>query len=1535
MICSRLRSAGCGPRRSRRLRPSRFCALPILAVFLVGLFSQGSPYEVGWAWIETDSQEPLAATALYGGFDATGALIWEAAIEATQPMRRGRVYVERTATTRTAVALVNPGEDALTVTAVLRDREGTEVGRRGLTIEAGKQAARFIDEWFPAELVPGDDFIGSLTMLAEDPDSEFAAVTLRENLNGRGEPIYATLPVASMDVQSDGGSNVDVLAFPQIAGGAGLITQLVLVNPFEVAIQGRIDFFRAGGSPLLLYLGDEPVSGVDFLLAGNGVFRAELSSPQEIRSGYGVLHVESGSPLPRGTAIYRRQVGSALSEAGVNGMRPTHHVRLLVNEVGSGTGVAVAPLGDPLALVHFELTGMDGTPVDSLDRAIGPEQTAYHSVELFSGMPPGFIGLLDISSNQPFAAASLKTTTNSRGEYLVTTLPVADLTNPPAGARWIIPQIGFGSDLSTRLIILPASGAPATAQGVVHFVRFDGSPMPVPVYGTPQSALPFEIDPRGVWRFDPATEVRAADILLEREIVLQIGQTLQLNPVVVDDRGIGHSSIRLDYRILGLDIASVDRSGWISGLREGAATLIVASGDLVRTATVTVVAATPVLVGAAVDHLAIDASGRFLLAGSQDQVIRRSADPSTRADLYAGVPLVSGYRDGPRLDALFNDPSFLAFDTDSQTLYVSDRGNHRIRMVTPDPDGEVRTLELNGPPLERPEGLAFDVEGNLWVADSDLHTVGRIDLQAGTYEVVAGQPGEAGFRDGPAGESLFQSPHGLAFEGQSVLEQLAGERLGDPPPVSILVADTGNGVVRRIIRDGSGSEIRWQVETVGVGATSHRGRRFPLASQQTGSLMEAPTGVSLDPFGDIAVTDRSMGEFLLILPSGDLISALPGESHAVDVLATKDGSFLVTEGPHGVARVVFGNPTIVDIVRAPAGPGEESVTVIGSNFTPETAVLVERGEVIRPHLIDSHALSFVMPSTALRGGFELWVQNRGGLDVASLPARPCQGVVTLADPNLEAAVREALDLDASQPLTCQWVASLSWLEATSRDIQSLEGLQNFTGLRGLFLGGNRISDLSPLSALFQIDRLSVYDNQLADLAPLSGLSDLTSLHLERNHVSDLSPLSPLEKLQDLGLDGNLIQDLSPLAELDSLTNLSLSSNWVEDLSPLADLTQLQQVVVSDNDISDVAPLAGLEHLRSLVLGSAGGGNRVSDVTPLGGLVGLENLDLSNNPVTDLSPLVDLDQLERFHMDRFNSTGPLPDLTPLADLEALTELGLANNSLDDLTFLASCSQLEILRIPRNRIRDLTPLRNLTHLNLLEATGNQISDLSPIADLSRLETLLLGENPISDLTPVSSLTELGWLDLAQNPQIRDFSPLIGLVNLEYLSLRGDLLRDVSWLEQADRLRTLDLGQNQIGDLQPLTSLTGLTALALDQNRVREIEALGGLTQLEQLILADNAVSDIGPLQGLEQLRNLSLERNLVTDLRPLVDNSGLGVGDSLNVRQNLLGEDDCADLGALISRGVRVTHDAPCPACPIPDAPQSQARFPGWELRAKPD
>ena len=582
------------------------------------------------------------------------------------------------------------------------------------------------------------------------------------------------------------------------------------------------------------------------------------------------------------------------------------------------------------------------------------------------------------------------------------------------------------------------------------------------------------------------------------------------------------------------------------------------------------------------------------------------------------------------------------------------------------------------------------------------------------------------------------------------------------------------------------------------------------------------------------------------------------------------------------------------------------------------------------------ALSIVLASTRVAAEVAGEFRTPGGTETAD------SETVEIPDVALRSAVEAALGKTPGDAITRDEMATLVGLVATG--VAQLAGIEHAINLRSLSAYSGTLSDLSPLAALTALDLLYLGGNEIADVSPLADMTALDVLFLRGNEVAELSPLAGMTSLTTLELSDNQIADVSPLAGLTALGVLSLGQNEIADVSPLAGMTALTELYLGYNEIADVSPLAGMTSLTTLELSH----NQIADVSPLAGMTSLTTLELSDNQIADVSPLAGLTALTELYL-RGNE---IADVSPLAGMTALTELGLGGNEIVDVSPLAGMTALTLLDLAWNEIADVSPLAGMTAfvwldlgwneiadvsplvgmtaLTELPLDGNQIIDVSPLAGMTALVRLYLSNNEIADVSPLAGMTALTTLYLGNN-QIADVSPLAGMTSLTTLELSDNQIADVSPLADMTALTTLYLGNNQIADVSPLAGMTALTELGLGGNEIVDVSPLAGMTALVRLYLSHNEIVDVSPLAGLMRLDRLELNSNRVTDVVPLVANDGLGAGDSLDLRGNLLApESRETHVPVLMRRGVEV---ALTEFAELPELPDAALRRAGeWALYA---
>ncbi len=225
--------------------------------------------------------------------------------------------------------------------------------------------------------------------------------------------------------------------------------------------------------------------------------------------GYGRIQPDAGSAAPSGLAIFGfRQNGILVTEAGVPAAPAIQNGRFFAEINGrANTGLAIANPNAVAAQISFNFAGVRSAGSTSPapgSLVIPPNgQIAAFLNELPFNATAPFIGTFTFSSTAPVFITALRGFTNERSEFLITTLPVADLATAPTNETLYFPHFAAGGGWSTQLVLVNATDTDIS--GTAAF--FDqgsatspGQPAVVTIDGAQASSFTYSIPARSVQR---------------------------------------------------------------------------------------------------------------------------------------------------------------------------------------------------------------------------------------------------------------------------------------------------------------------------------------------------------------------------------------------------------------------------------------------------------------------------------------------------------------------------------------------------------------------------------------------------------------------------------------------------------------------------------------------------------------------------------------------------------------------------------------------------------------------------------------------------------------------------------------------------------------------------------------------------------------------------------------------------------------------------------------------------------------------------
>ena len=254
----------------------------------------------------------------------------------------------------------------------------------------------------------------------------------------------------------------------------------------------------------------------------------------------------------------------------------------------------------------------------------------------------------------------------------------------------------------------------------------------------------------------------------------------------------------------------------------------------------------------------------YFIVNPRRQPTRRDAIGLVVTLAGSGAP---GVQDGPNRSASFSDPFGVAIDSKGNVFVAEGGQSNCIRAITTKGvvariagssegfnDGKLESASFN-----TPSGLAIDKRGSVIIADTSNNRIRRLEVD-GNVSTVAGS-GESGFKDGPANESRFDGPIGVAADDRG----------------NIFVADSYNDRVRKIAADGTVSTV------AGTGSPGL------INGPGEAAQLDTPCGVVVDHQGNLFVADTGNDAIRKITPSGEVTTFAGGKHGHIDGLGTEAG----------------------------------------------------------------------------------------------------------------------------------------------------------------------------------------------------------------------------------------------------------------------------------------------------------------------------------------------------------------------------------------------------------------------------------------------------------------------------------------------------------------------------------------------------------------------------------------------------------------------------------------------------------------------
>ncbi|MFN7938535.1 MAG: hypothetical protein U0R19_34725 [Bryobacteraceae bacterium] len=296
-----------------------------------------------------------------------------------------------------------------------------------------------------------------------------------------------------------------------------------------------------------------------------------------------------------------------------------------------------------------------------------------------------------------------------------------------------------------------------------------------------------------------------------------------------------------------------------------------------------------------VRDIACDGTGNMIVI-SPNSARRLSADGKNIT--IAGATVRFRGEGSSAATALLNNPMDVKTDA-SGAIYIADTANHRIRKITAGiittlaGDGEAGFSGDNGAAstarLFRPQSVAIDATGNVYIADTQNHRVRKISSN-GKITTIAGT-GVAGFNGDSqlASDAQLHTPSAVALDANGVL----------------YIADTGNHRIRRLTASG------YLLTIAGTAGRGFSGDGEAALSAR----LDTPVGLVFDSSGNLYIADQGNRRVRRISPLGTMSTALANAGLPAGLAIDAQGSLVWSDAatnsilaadPGGIPRIIAG-----------------------------------------------------------------------------------------------------------------------------------------------------------------------------------------------------------------------------------------------------------------------------------------------------------------------------------------------------------------------------------------------------------------------------------------------------------------------------------------------------------------------------------------------------------------------------------------------------------------------------------------------------
>jgi len=513
--------------------------------------------------------------------------------------------------------------------------------------------------------------------------------------------------------------------------------------------------------------------------------------------------------------------------------------------------------------------------------------------------------------------------------------------------------------------------------------------------------------------------------------------------------------------------------------------------------------------------------------------------------------------------------------------------------------------------------------------------------------------------------------------------------------------------------------------------------------------------------------------------------------------------------------------------------------------------------------------------------------------------------IEIPNPQLEKVIRNTLS-NAQGNLYDKDLKKITSLDASERGISNLEGIGCCSHLKELDLRDNEIKDISPLSKLDNLKKLDLSQNKVTDLSPLvynEGLDEGDILDLKNNRfnlIQSSKNLKSIKKLENRGVQVSYKpQKTIPFFEQENYYRVVLRLKDVGDISQENVNEMVEKTKKTLQARGDQYGLADTSFTSSsedkLVVNTSANYEyrKVQDLFARQGLLVFKKVVESGKPGETLK-----------------TSGPSQEILHHRSIDGRETISYV---VKETPLLVASKYLEKVQVKTSQ-STVNPIFISFELNREggEKFAKVIKSLKPNEE--RVAIVIDG---VVQSAPL--IRQALWDHANESKSVRaatiqdDFS--LKEANKLAISLRNgslpvkvDVINSTTYKIDSHLENALieEIGKSRKNITR--ADLENITKLNANEKEISSLLGIEFCKNLEEINLASNSIRDVSALSSLENLEKLDLRGNGISDITPLVNNKGLGEGDTVLLNENQLnlsrGSEDAKNIASLRERGVEI-------------------------------